>query len=193
MATKRIANNLVDDETGEVLATEVTVAMPLWKTPYNHDRDAESARVALRCNDPSLTKQEFKDDSDINVILDRFLKTQEPPPMALPEHFTDLTGRTSYFEMASKIAEANQMFYRLPPDIRQEFANDPAQWADAVNTAIETDDGDRLLDLGVEAQIKTRAPQEPPQPPNPPAGTPAADLEKEPSKGSKKPPGGGKD
>lgn len=131
---------------------------PEWKTPWNHDTNFESDRTALYCNDPSLTKQEFKDETDINIILERFLKTQEPPPMPLPEHFMDISGRTSYFDMQCRVAEANTIFYQLDAQQRAEFQNDPSRWADAVVQAVERGDRDTLADLGID--IPPERPQE---------------------------------
>lgn len=72
---------ITDD--GEILDTNcedcgpIAVAPPFWKTPHNHDRDAESARYALTCNDKSKTQQQFAKDADINVILAKFMQTGE--------------------------------------------------------------------------------------------------------------------
>lgn len=163
----------------------ITRDFPQWKTPWNHDTNFESDRTALYCKDESLTKQEFKDETDINIILQRFLRTGEPPPMPLPEHFADTSGKTSYFEMASKVAEANDRFYLLPAEKRAEFANDPNRWADAVVTAVETNNRDQLAELGFEIPPPTAtgtppapgeaspAPTAPTAPVAPPTGAPS--------------------
>lgn len=167
---------------GEVVEKD----MPQWKTPWNHDTDFESARTSTYCKDESLTKQEFKEETDINVILERFTRTKEPPPMALPEHFTDLTGRTTYFDMATKVAEAQSMFYELPAKKRAEFQNDPDRWADAVVQAVDAGDGDLLRELGCTLELRPDADQpelreaneaykrslRPTEPGTPPGGTP---------------------
>jgi len=140
--------------TGDIVEKE----MPMWKTPYNHDTNFESDRTALYCADPSLTKQEFKDEADINVILERFMRTREAPPITTPEDFTDLTGRTTYYDMASRVAEANKLFYELPATKRYIFQNDPTRWADAVVQATEAGDRDAMIELGLDV---------PPAPPTP--------------------------
>lgn len=185
---RKLGKHLVDEETGEILATSTSPTAeevvpiynavkgaPYFKTPWNHDTDAESLRTATTCSDPSLTKQEFKDETDINVILDRFMKTKELPPMALPEHFLDLSGRKTYFEMASQVAEANEKFYLLDADTRAQFQNDPTKWADAVVSATEHGDRKALREMGIDV------PDEPAEPRDPPTGTPAvAPVEKPP-------------
>jgi hypothetical protein len=138
---------------GEITEKE----FPIWKTPYNHDTNFESDRTATYCKDPSLTKQEFVEEADINNILARFLKTKEVPPMALPEHFTDTTGKLTYFEMEMKLAETSAMFYSLPAATRAEHQNDPTQWADAVVQAVQQGNGDALDDLGIDTKAERQA------------------------------------
>lgn len=146
--------------------------MPVWKTPYNHDTNFESDRTASYDTSPSMTKQEFKEETDINVILERFMKTGQPPPMALPEHFGDLTTRLTYYEASQAMAEAHELFYTLPPKLRAEHLNDPNRWADTIMVALEKGDTDTLNANGIQAT--TRKPQEPLEG-RPPAGgsTPA--------------------
>lgn len=135
---------------GEIVDKE----WPMWKTPFNHDTNFESDRTATYCKDPSLTKQEFVEDADINNILARFAKTGEPPPLALPEHFADVSQRKTYFDMNTQLAEANRMFYSLPPELRAEHLNDPARWADAVSKAAAQGDGDALSTLGIDTSAE---------------------------------------
>lgn len=151
--------------------------MPQWKTPWNHDTNFESDRTALYCNDRTLTKQEFKDETDINNIINRFLKTGEPPAMAIPEHFVDATTQLTYLEMQERLAEANANFYQLPPNIRAEYLNSPERWADAAMKALEQADGERLRKMGIDINFQQQKPpepqQKPPEPSTPTGGSPA--------------------
>lgn len=140
--------------------------MPQWKTPWNHDTNFESDRTALYCDDESLTKQEFKEDADINTIIARFTRTGEPPPMALPEHFMDITGKQTYEQISERLAEANAAFYTLPAATRSQFLNDPTRWADEVMKRLNKADGDGLKEIGVDITIK-----QPEKPAPAPAGT----------------------
>lgn len=160
----------------------------LWKTPYNHDTNAESDRVALTCEDPSRTQQQFKESTDINWILATYAQREETPPLALPEHFADLSeGRMTYLEMQERQAEARASFYVLPPQIRADHLNNPALWADQVVQATDRGDWRKLQELGLDAK-------EPLQPaPTPSGDTPAPDPEKEAPGASKTPPKGAKD
>lgn len=168
--------------TGEIVEKD----MPIWKTPWNHDTNFESDRTATFTPEPSLTKQEFVEEQDINVILDRLARGGEQPLIVLPEHFMDLTGRTDYFTMASRIAETNRLFYTLDAGTRSEFLNDPARWADAVVTATEQGDADTLEALGIElteeraAAIARKPPEKAEAGTSPPGGAPAPDSTKAP-------------
>ena len=42
------------------------------RTPYNCDRDAATNESGLRCEDASLAQQHFKEECDINTILQKF-------------------------------------------------------------------------------------------------------------------------
>lgn len=118
-------------EDGEIIDTNCDECVVFFKTPYNHDRDAEAKRTALYCKDPSLTDQSFKEEVDINTIIERVMQGQELP-VSLPEHFGDQAAIPTLYEARSRIAENNATFYNLAPDIRAEFLNDPGRWEDQV-------------------------------------------------------------
>lgn len=163
---------------GELL----TIDLPRFKTPYNHDTRAASLLSATYNKEPSKTKQEFKDETDINTILARFTRANELPPAVLPEHFTDLTTRLDYFTMQTRIAKSQELFYRLSATTRSEFQNDPTRWADTVVQAVKKGDVEHLRQLGIhhtpkppqEANKETPAhgstpvPKAPPTPPGDP-------------------------
>lgn len=154
---------------GEVLTKD----FPVWKTPYNHDTNWESDRTALYCKDASLTKQEFVEDSDINVILERFTKTGEPPPTVLPEDFADMTTKRTYLDIQEQLAAANRLFYEQPAEIRNAAQNNVAIWADQVMRAMQNRDGDRLNQLGVALEERDQA--KPKAAPAAPAAPPPAE------------------
>lgn len=172
---------------GTYLTTDGEVKPIFFKTPYNHDRDAESNASALTCNDKSLTQQQFKEETDINFILERYRASQQIPPMALPEHYFDLSERPSYHEIQTALADANAKFYLLDPKIRAEHLNSPARWADQVIAATETGNLAELRKLGLDA------PDPAPEPPTPTGGTPAPVLAEGAPSAPPKAPSGAKD
>lgn len=164
--------------TGETVEKE----MPAFKTPHNYDTNFESERTALYCMDESMTKQEFKEETDINVILQRFMRTGEPPPITLPEHFGDLTTRLTYYEAASAMAEANKLFYLLPAGKRAEHLNDPNRWADAIMVALEKGDRATLIANGIEVPPETPQGADPGTPPT--VASPGGGTSQKPPAGS---------
>lgn len=138
---------------GEVITLETpyqtkAVAGPFWKTPWNHDRDAESASVRLECKDPSKTQQQFAKEADINVILAKFLKTGElnlsgaPTYVDIPDDSSDLQESivTQY--------QVDQAWNELPAAARHAF-KDPRVFLEYVDHCMKTGDLDPLRELGL--------------------------------------------
>lgn len=165
---------LVDDETGEI------IDQVFFKTPNNHDTLAESLRTSTYCEDPSLTDQSFKEEVNINTIMDR-VKAGAQLPITLPEHFGDATTIPQYIESVQKIAENNATFYNLAPAIREEFMNDPTRWTVQVMKDLDKGDlnnlkrmGINIDDLQVYTTAKPAAPQEAISSPGAPETPPTA-------------------
>lgn len=74
------------------------------------------------------TKQEFKDESDINVIMARYMATGVLPEQinAAQAQYLDATGY-DYQEAQNLIAGANSLFEMLPSSIRNRVDNDPGK------------------------------------------------------------------
>lgn len=120
-----------------------------WKTPYNHDVNAECDRTALYCKDPSKTQQHFRDEQDINVIVSRVLKTGELPPIQMPQ-YADMTTQEDYHTMLNRIAETNGLFYKLDPELRAEYKNDPGAWLEDVNEKLKAGDLAPLREMNLD-------------------------------------------
>lgn len=79
------------------------------------------------------TKQEFKDESDINIIMAQYQHTGDIPNLnTLQPVYQDCTGM-DYMDHMNKIVEANNLFSDLPSKIRNRFNNDPAAFLDFVH------------------------------------------------------------
>ena len=84
---------------------------------------------AIFFDDESRTKQSFRDETDVNLILRKYEKT------GLIDHvnryqgdYTDLTEVQDYHTSMNQIIAAREAFQSLPSGIRNRFANDPAQF-----------------------------------------------------------------
>lgn len=96
------------------------------RSPNNYDADLVSLETGLTCVEPTLTKQAFAEEADINVIVQRFGITGSLPENPLPASFGDFTGISDYHSAMNAVAEANEAFDALPAAIRAKFLNDPA-------------------------------------------------------------------
>lgn len=76
------------------------------------------------------TKQSFKDECDINNVMNRYLSTGEVPVLnERAPQYLDVTG-IEFQEKMEFIAGAKTLFQELPSSIRNRFQNDPAQFLD---------------------------------------------------------------
>jgi len=90
-------------------------------------------RVQVVFDGPGKTKQEFKDESDINKIMARYQQTGllSNVTTKLPQ-FADVDGQTFYDAMLV-VAESKTLFEQLPSLVRTKFENDPGKFLDFVH------------------------------------------------------------
>lgn len=93
--------------------------MPAFHTRYN-----PAAKVRQDAGGESLTKQEFKTECDINVIMKRALRSGVLPQQA-GAMYGDFSEVTDYQEAQGIILQARQQFEALPSDVRDRFGNTP--------------------------------------------------------------------
>lgn len=74
---------------------------------------------------PLRTKQEPKNEADINNIVARYMKTGFVPQPGQQPRFGDFTG-PGFQDMRNAIADIDMQFLQLPPRVRKMFNNDPA-------------------------------------------------------------------
>lgn len=97
------------------------------RTPYNYDLDAASNESGLACEEPSLAQQHYKDECDINTILEKFNITGLLPESPLSPRYGDFTGIGDYHTALNRVLAVQDEFEALPAQIRARFENDPAK------------------------------------------------------------------
>jgi phage internal scaffolding protein len=97
------------------------------RTPYNYDTDAASNESGLACEEPSLAQQHYKEECDINTILERFNITGMLPQSTLSPRYGDFTGIGDYHTALNRVIAAQDEFEALPAQIRARFDNDPSK------------------------------------------------------------------
>lgn len=102
--------------------------MTMRNAYYPHDR------VQKDPGGPSMTQQNFRDETDINLILAKYAKT------GLIDHinkyggeYADMPNEVDFHAAMNLVTNAQSMFAELPSGIRANFDNDPAQFLDFVD------------------------------------------------------------
>lgn len=94
--------------------------------------------------DDGMTKQEFKDDADINKIIARF--GVQGAATHLQKHgfeYGDF-AEFDFLEAQMRLARGKEIFAELPGEVRREFNQSPAEFFAFVN---DPENVDRLPDL----------------------------------------------
>lgn len=99
------------------------------RTAFNYDMNAASMACSLDCSaDPSMTKQEFKEECDINTIVERFGLTGAMPESVVSPLTGDFTEVTDYRSALHLIMEADAAFMEIPAAVRERFGNDAGRF-----------------------------------------------------------------
>lgn len=99
------------------------------RSPYNYDADVTSFSSGLDCSgDPSMTQQQFRDEVDINVMVERFQRTGLPEAPAVPPGVQDFTDVHDFRSAMQVVVDARVAFSGLSSGIRARFHNDPAEY-----------------------------------------------------------------
>jgi len=123
------------------------------------------------------TKQEFKDECDIHVILKRYQETQTAEHINHRQAvFADVTQHD--FQTAMNVlADARSAFASLPSHVRDRFNNDPAQllaFVEDEDNAAEAAELGLLSPEGIEAVAQRARDELEPDPAPAPAPAPQA-------------------
>lgn len=104
--------------------------MSKFSTPYT-----ERVRVSPLSDLPSRTMQQFADEADVNVLIARYQKTGSfysplNPRQGEPRRpmFEDLASLPDVEEAQAALIEAQDIFASLPSSVREQFANNPAEF-----------------------------------------------------------------
>lgn len=101
---------------------------PFIRSPYNYDMNEAGDESGLACKDPTLTQQSFKDEADINTLVERFHLTGEMPQLQQLPSYDDYTGLFDYQTAMNAVIAARQTFESLPAKTRARFHNEPQEF-----------------------------------------------------------------
>lgn len=114
---------------------------------------SEKNSTPLSCkDDPGMTKQNHKDECDINLII------KKHDTQGVITHLTkmeavygDLTA-LDFENAANLVANAKSMFESLPSHARKEFRNDPGLFLDFCDNPANAD---KLVEMGLATRKET--------------------------------------
>jgi len=116
--------------------------MTKCKAPKNQARPGD-----IKFTKPSRTKRAFKDDYDLNHVIQRYHKTGILPQMRSDQPtYGDYSNPIDYQEAQNKIMLANDLFGALPARIRRDFDDDPATF---LAFASNPDNQEELVQMGL--------------------------------------------
>lgn len=137
------------------------VQVPFLRTPYNYDTMAVSEETGLKCEDETLAQQQFRDECDINNIMERFGLTGELPANPLSPQFGDFSGVLDYHSAMNAVLAAQDSFNELPATLRARFENDPNN---LIRFLDDPNNRNEALALGLIAEEPRAAMPEPSEP-----------------------------
>lgn len=118
---------------------------------------------------PNPTKQEFKHECDVNVIVARFQKTGIAPPAVGIENYLDVSEMTDYKQAVDMLMAAEDDFKKLPMKIKEEVGNTAQGLLDYV---ADENNKQQLIDWGLlEGEKTSNEPNPEPQVAESPDGT----------------------
>ena len=113
-----------------------------FKTIYNYKSPKGIVNKAA-----SMTQAQFKDECDINKIMDRYFRTgclSDPLNQMRPGTYGDFSEMGDYMENMNKIVQAREMFDALPSRVRERFGNNPGAMIDFVMDPNNREEAKRL-------------------------------------------------
>lgn len=131
---------IVDNDTGEIIIA------PFMRTPHNFDRDVNSVETGTSCPEETLAQQQFRDECDINTILERFGITGMVPTNVRQPLTEDFIDAMDYQSALNALMEAEQSFMEMPAKVRAEFQNDAGKFIDFFG---REENRERAIELGL--------------------------------------------
>jgi len=119
-------------------------AGPFLRSGFNYDRDAASNEAGLKCEDPSLTQQQFAEEADINTIVDRFMRTGVMPEGVSVPSYADFEGIFDFQTAQNAVRKASENFFSMPAELRSRFQNSPQVFLEFFADPANTDEAIKL-------------------------------------------------
>lgn len=117
-----------------------------------------SIRVYTVNNEPSMTDQQFKDDCDVNFIVDKFTKTGNLTHLAkFQGMYADVSEIPDLAQAMQIVSTAQTAFDTLPAELRSRFGNSPVNMVEFLN---DINNKDEAIKLGLIPQPQNEQQQD---------------------------------
>lgn len=126
-------------------------------------QDFFSALTAFWDDTPSMTKPEFADECDINILMKRYQASGYDPSVLMANlqsrqaKYGDFTNiPESYHAAMNFVKDTERLFLELPLDFRKELDNDPQNFLQFIK---DPKNADRLVELGLRELVESSSPR----------------------------------
>ncbi|WNK12831.1 MAG: internal scaffolding protein [Microvirus sp.] len=145
-----------------------------WYQPHiavNWTGEILDPKTGELVKEPSMAKQSFKDECDVNNIVKRFMQTgiiEHLNQRAAQGAFIDLPDPVDYQGSLNMVIAADAAFASVPAEVRNRFQNDPVAFLDFMGDPANQQE---IIDMGLATDNRPQEPPTPsPTPETPPEG-----------------------
>lgn len=128
---------------------------------------------------PSRCQRQFEKDADINVIVDRYLKKGQLPPITKVRPVFGDFSKVDFQESLDVVMNAKEMFEALPSKVRERFYNDPGNMVSFMSDKNNREEAEKLGLIKPKVEKKDgqagRSGEVPPKPSDAPKGASGGD------------------
>lgn len=148
-----------------------SVSLTQLRSAFNYNRDLVSQATGLQCLDESKAQQSAAEETDINTIVNRFLRTGEMPRDLRAPTYGDFDEVFDFQTAMNAVRQANESFMSMPAQLRARFHNSPQEFLEFTNNAENYDEAVKLGIVVPRTQEATPTPPATPEVPTPPVKT----------------------
>lgn len=126
------------------------------RKPYSYDTNKASLESAHVPSGISKTKQNQKEESDINNIVRKFGLTGQLPSNVKMPQYGDFTEVTDYQSALNQVISAQTAFMAMPAEIRKRFHHDPQELLEFVSDERNRQEAEKMgIVIKREVEVKT--------------------------------------
>lgn len=111
---------------------------------YNPPK-AAGVSTGYACKTPTLTQQHFKEQCDVNNIINRFTASARASgaslsdllPPVTSKDFADVSNVGDFLDASNRVARMVETFEALPADVRRRYQDQPSVFVQALNSPEE--------------------------------------------------------